>query len=189
MKFEELQNPGCRIGDISAYIDGELSPDAEIAFELHASGCADCRSELNMQKNLLRELDLCLTTGELELPKDFAKTVAVHAESSVNRLRCRGESVRAIGISAGLLLFALFSLGADARGAFAALNSIGSKLTVVASSVFHFVFDVALGIAIIFRSLGSSILSGSAISILSIFVIAFLSLLFLSRLLLRPHRA
>ena len=69
MKFEELQNPGCRIGDISAYIDGELSPDAEIAFELHASGCADCRSELNLQKNLLRELDLCLTTGELELPR------------------------------------------------------------------------------------------------------------------------
>ncbi|HKX82622.1 MAG TPA: zf-HC2 domain-containing protein [Pyrinomonadaceae bacterium] len=189
MKFEDPQKSACRIGDISAYIDGELSPDAEVEFELHVAGCADCRRELNMQKNLLRELDVCLTTGELELPKDFAKTVAVRAESSVNGLRCRSESIRAIGISAGLLLFAVFTLGADTRGAVAALNSIGSKLTVVASSVFHFVFDVALGIAIIFRSFGSSIMSGSAISILSIFLVAFLSLLFLSRLLLRPHRA
>ena len=34
MKFENPQNSVCRTSDISAYIDGELSPDAEIAFEI-----------------------------------------------------------------------------------------------------------------------------------------------------------
>lgn len=189
MKFEVPQNLRCRTGDISAYIDGELSPDAEIAFEMHAARCSECRAELNLQKNLLRELDICLTTGKLELPKDFTKTVVAHAESSVAGLRRPGERFTAAVICSGLLLVALFALGADAAGTFNVLSSVGSKLAVVVGSVFHFAYDVALGVAIIFRSFGASLVSGSFASLASIAVIALVSLFLLSRLLLRPHRA
>lgn len=189
MKFEDQQNSACRKFDISAYIDGELSPDAEIAFEMHAAGCAECAAELNLQKNLLRELDFCLTTGELELPKDFAKTVVANAECSVSGLRCPNERFTATFISAALFLFALFALGADAGSSLGVINTVGVKIGVVLGAISHFVFDVALGIAIIFRSLGASLVSGSSLSLFLIAAITFFSLVFLSRLLLRPHRA
>lgn len=189
LESQNSDRSACRKFDISAYIDGELSPDAEMAFDMHTAGCPECTAELNLQKNLLRELDLCLTTGELELPKDFAKTVVANAECSVSGLRCPNERFTATFISAALFLFALFALGADAGNVLGVINTVGVKIGVVLGAISHFVFDVALGIAIIFRSLGASLVSGSSISFFLIAAIAFFSLVFLSRLLLRPHRA
>ena len=190
VNIQGLQNSAaCRSGDISAYLDGELSADGEIAFEFHVAGCIDCRGELNLQKNLLRELDVCLDTDELELPKNFAKTVIVNAESNVSGLRRPNERFNAIFISAGLFLFALFTLGADAGKSFAVVNGIADKVVAVVGSIGHFVYDISLGTAIISRSLGINLVSGSIGSFLFIGVVAALSLIFLSRLLLRPHRA
>jgi hypothetical protein len=189
VSIQDLQNSAvCRSGDISAYLDGELPPDGEVAFEFHVAGCIDCRGELNLQKNLLRELDVCLDTGELELPKNFAKTVIVNAESNVSGLRRPNERFNAIFISAGLFLFALFTLGADASDSFMVVNSIADKVVAVVGSVGHFVYDISLGTAIISRSLGMNLVSGS-IGSFFIGAVAVLSLVFLSRLLLRPHRA
>jgi anti-sigma factor RsiW len=184
----DLQNSACRLGDIAAYIDGELSPGSELAFEMHAANCPSCRNELNIQKNLLRELDLCLTTGELQLPKNFAKTVVANAECRVTGLRRPRERFTAVFICCTLLVFALFTLGTDAAPIISVLNSIGSKIAVVTGSVFHVLFDVALGVAIIFRSLGTNLVSGSPASLISLATVVLVSLLFLSRLLLRPHR-
>jgi hypothetical protein len=190
VSIHEFRNStACGSVDIAVYLDGELPPDAEIAFELHIAQCADCRGELNLQKNLLRELDVCLGTGEIKLPKNFAKTVIVNAESNVSGLRRPNERFNAIFISAGLFLFALFTLGAGGGKSFAAVNSLTDKIFAVAGSVGHFVYDISLGTVIIFRSLGATLFSGSFVSILFIGAVAVLSLVFLSRLLLRPHRA
>lgn len=183
------KNSDCRSSDIAAYIDGELSPDAEIAFEMHAAACAECHAELNLQKNLLRELDLCLTTGELALPSDFAKTVVANAESRVSGLRSANERVTAVLLSAGLLVSWLIALGPGLSGTLSLLNSLVLKAAVVAASVFHFIFDIALGITIIFRALGTSLLQGSGVATASIAVIVVMSLFFLSRLLLRSYSA
>jgi anti-sigma factor RsiW len=44
--------------DIAAYLDGELLATREMALETHFAGCSPCAEELNLQKNLLRHLDL-----------------------------------------------------------------------------------------------------------------------------------
>ncbi len=185
----EIQNTVCRTEDIAAYLDGELLPDAEIAFEMHTAVCSDCRSELNLQKNLLRELDMCLTTGELELPRDFAKTVVANAESRVSGLRLPRERYTAAFLCLGLLITAVVALGPDLEATLRMINSVVTKAAVVAGSISHFVFDAALGVAIILRALGTNAVSGSGIAAVSIGILAVLSLFVLSRLLLRPHRA
>lgn len=188
MIVEGIQNSVmCRSADVSAYIDGELSPDAEIAFEMHIADCPDCLGELNVQKNLLRELDLCLTTGELELPRDFAKTVVVNAESGVSGLRCPNERFRAVFICSGLLLVALFALGADAGRTIGLVGTLGEKAVAVVGMVVHFAYDIALGAAIISRSLGAQFGLGSP-SFLFLLAAGTIGLIVLSRLLFRLHR-
>ena len=93
-KIEERE---CPRADIAAYIDGELTPREELALELHLAACPDCTGELNLQKQMLRALDCGLKDRtEIELPKNFAKTVATRAESNVSGLRSKEERFRAL---------------------------------------------------------------------------------------------
>jgi len=91
--------------EIAAYLDGELAPDAEIAFERHVAKCEICGERLNEQKRLLRALDVAFEDEKaFELPKDFVKTVAIRAESDVSGLNSKEERHRAFLITG--LLFA-----------------------------------------------------------------------------------
>ncbi len=72
----------CPGGEIGAYIDGEVSPADETALEQHFAVCGICRAELNQQKTFLFVLNASLETEtELELPKNFTKTIVANAES------------------------------------------------------------------------------------------------------------
>lgn len=187
MISNEIQiQPTCPVADISAYLDGELSPQAEMDLELHFAGCAMCTTELNDQKNLLRALDSTLDESQFELPKDFSKAVVANAESRVSGLRRPKERFNALLICGGLLLLSLFALGENAGRTLGALSSGFQAVAAVAETCFHFVYDLSLGAAVIFRSLFSNFVFGSPASAL-LFVAVFFAIIFIfSRLFFRP---
>ena len=170
----------CPTGEISAYIDGELSPGEEMALEMHLAGCPECVIDLNAQKQFLRALDDSLEdTGELVLPANFTKTVVTAAESSVTGLR-RGNEIRnALLIVSGLALVALFTVGRDLPILVSALRIAADRVFAVANFAAHFVFDIALGVTVVFRSLASQFVFGSAlgfalfVAVFSVAVVAF----------------
>lgn len=106
--------------EIAAYLDGELSPEAEIGFERHVAGCEICAARLNEQKRLLCALDFAFDDEKLfELPKDFVKTVAVRAESDVSGLNTKKERTRAFLITAALFATGvLFGIAGNRLGVF-----------------------------------------------------------------------
>lgn len=111
--------------DVAAYLDGELTAQAEISFERHLTDCEICSVRLNEQKRLLCALDIAFEDEKnFELPKDFVKTVAVRAESDVSALNSKEERRRAVVITA--LLFGagvLFGTASKKLGVFEAAFS------------------------------------------------------------------
>jgi anti-sigma factor RsiW len=180
----------CPRSEISAYLDGELAPGEELALEAHVAFCTGCLAELNMQKQLLAALDSGLEKQtEIELPENFARVVAVRAESGVTGLRSREERFRALFLSVLLLLIVLIGLGAETGHVFTALSKIGEHSIIVVRFVGHLIFDLAIGTTIILRSLSGQFVFNSAISfVLGAFLFG-LSTLLLSRLISRFNRS
>jgi len=104
------------IEDVAAYLDGELDDAALEVFEGHVKTCAGCAQELRTQRQLLCTLNRAFEeSGAFELPQDFARLVATHAESDVTGLRGRGERRRAFKVCAVLALLSFALLGAASR--------------------------------------------------------------------------
>lgn len=188
--IEDIQNSEqCPNNNISAYIDGELSPAEEIALEMHFAGCSTCTEELNLQKSFLQALNASLENeSEIELPENFTKTVVANAESTVRGLRGPRERLNAVFICSALFLFALFALGGDAERTFATIGAVLEKLGAVAASAGHFVFDISLALAIIIRTISATVVDWRFVIVLG-GVVLIGSILFFSRLLLRHGRA
>lgn len=180
----------CPRREIAAYVDGELSPRAELALEMHLAVCPVCAEELNVQKKLLSALDFALEDdrAEIELPANFTKVVVANAESKVNGLRCPRERSRALMVCAGLFLLLVFGLGAEMPRTFAAFGTIGEKFLAVGAFFVHLVHDMTIAATVIIRSLCAEFVFKSAVSMIAIGFFFVLSLWLLSRLLLRPKR-
>jgi anti-sigma factor RsiW len=148
----------CPVQEISAYIDGELDEVRERELEAHLESCPECQADLNAQKQFLCELDMRLREGdEVELPANFAKQIVVNAESSVAGLRPSRERYNALFICAGLLLFALFAMGAEAgRFINSGLESM-ERTAVVGGFVGHVVYSIVLGFVVVLRSFASQV--------------------------------
>ncbi len=188
-RAESTDQVGCPSPEISAYLDGELSPEAELTLEGHLAHCRICTDDLNLQKGFLNALDLSLEEDDqIDLPANFAKSVVANVESRVTGLRKRNERRNAAFIVLALLVFSIFALGGNAERAIATSVSVAEKLFAVVAAVGHFVYDVALGCAIVLRSLVSSLLLGSATGGFVFILILVLSLWFFSRLLVRFDR-
>lgn len=178
----------CPSPDISAYVDGELTPDQELQLDLHMAGCRVCSDELNSQKNLLNALEGSFDEREIDLPADFTKTVVVHAESHVTGLRHPSERRRAAIVFVTLVIFAVAALGSNLGAVLSSISSLAEKAAAVVSSFGHFCYSIALGSVIILRSIASGFIFESGITA-SIFLLVFvMSLLLSSRLLVRFHR-
>src|SRR5215203_2503414 len=161
-RSENKKTSTCPSPDLSAYLDGELSRGDEMELELHLSGCRLCADDLNLQKHFLNALDYSFEGGgEIELPKNFTKSVVANAQSHVSGLRRPHERRNAAFICAALIVFSLFALGSSAGKTFAATTSMAEKLFAIVASAGHLAYDVALGSAIIFRSLASKFLFDS----------------------------
>ena len=174
----------CPSPDLSAYIDGELSPNDELKLEMHVAGCRTCTDDLNLQKSFLNALDSSLEDEtEIELPKDFTKTVVANAESRVSGLRRPHERRHAAFICVGLILFSIVALGGKLEGSFVAASTVVEKLFAVVVSAGHVIYDLALGASIVLRSLATNFLFESGGPALAFFALFVLSLYLFSRLL------
>ena len=191
MRSSEITNSAatCPSPEISAYIDGELSPADEMRLELHIASCRTCNDDLNLQKSFLIALDFSLDDApDIELPKNFTKAVVANAESGVSGLRRPKERGNAILICVSLVAIFIFALGGKADRTFAASASIAEKLIAIVSSALHVVYDISLGSTIVFRSLASNFVFNSTFGALFVLLVFVLSLFLFSRLLVRFHR-
>jgi len=179
------------IEDVAAYLDGELDDAALEVFEGHVKTCAGCAQELRTQRQLLCTLNRAFEeSGAFELPQDFARLVATHAESDVTGLRGRGERRRAFKVCAVLALLSFALLGAASRAT--VFQPARSSLR-VAESLFDLawktIYDAGTGASVIVRLVVRAIaLSpyGLGLFLILAFIIA-ISLL--PRLIASYHRA
>lgn len=175
--------------DIAAYIDGELAPREEIELETHLAVCAECRDELNAQKKLLTALDFALENdAEITLPENFTRVVLANAESKVSGLRRPQERSKALFICAALFLSVLLGLGKETEAVFNTFANFAEQFLVVAGFVLHLFYDIAIGTAVILRSLGSQLIFNSSVSVALTTILFGISLLAFSRLVHRFAR-
>lgn len=157
MHFEREQFD-CPVHEISAYIDGELDAVREREMEAHFEMCSDCAGNLTAQKQFLCELNIRLKRGdEIEVPSDFAKQIVVKAESSVMGLRPARERYNALFICAGLLIFALFALGAESERLVRGLFESFERTAAVGGFFGHVVYSVFLGVVVVMRSFAAQV--------------------------------
>lgn len=103
----------CPREDVAAYLDGELDSAALARFESHVAQCKSCAGELLRQRQLVCTLDAAFNShADLDLPLEFSRVIAAHAESDVRGLLSRTERRRAAQLCAMLGLAAFALLGA-----------------------------------------------------------------------------
>ena len=184
------ENKNCPREEIAAYLDGELDGATASSFEAHVECCADCAAELRSQRQLLCTLEAAFGTARhFELPENFTRVVAAHAENDMRGLRHKVERRRALQLCAALLLAAFMLLGAASNNlifqpARAFLRITASALEVLLRTI----ADAAEGMAIVARMIARTTVAGPhgfGILIASVFLIA-ISLL--PRLIANYHR-
>lgn len=154
--YENIRMSSCPVEDIAAYIDGELDVVRETELEAHFAVCDDCNLELNLQKQFLCDVSSGLRQeNAIDLPHDFAKKIAVNAESSVSGLRRPRERFNAVFICAGLALFALFALGGEAGNLLNLPYSLFEQIAAVGSLVGQVLYSFFLGVAIVLRAIAA----------------------------------
>ncbi len=184
------QQNACSRAEIAAYVDGELSPHDEIALEMHLAACESCAAELNEQKKLLQALDFSLEDEkEFELPPDFAKIVTARAESSVSGLRRPTERYNALLMCSALLLLIVFGFGSGTESAFQSFGKLFEQVFTVAGFVGHLIFDIAVAIAVIVRSLCAKFVYNSSGLLVFVALIFGVSTILFSRLMFRHSNA
>jgi anti-sigma factor RsiW len=153
-------------GEISAYIDGELTPSREFELELHFAACRSCTAELNEQKQFLCSLNSTLKNEqEIELPADFAKHIVANAESSVSGVRRPRELYNAVFICVGLGLFVLFALGADASKLFGGFFGFAEQAAIAVGLLGRIVYSIFYGAVIVVRLVASALEGDFAIAL------------------------
>jgi len=180
----------CRTEDVAAYLDSELDGAAAESFEAHLRTCARCATELRMQRQLLCTLDFAFSEPSFELPGNFSRVVAAHAESDLSGMRKKSERRRAVQLCALLALLAFALLGAASSAlvfqpARSFLRIAGSLLDLVSRAL----YDAGTGAAVIVRVVGRALIlapHGLGLILVLPFVIA---LALLPRLIVNYHRA
>jgi len=189
MFVQERQDVGCPSYEIAAYIDGELTAERELQLDAHFAACPLCSAELNEQKQVLLSLNASLGyEAEMELPSNFTRLIVANAESSVTGLRRPRERFNAVFICAALFLFGLFALGTDAVGMFNGVVMIFERIVAVGGVFGHLVYSFVLGLVIILRSFAANV-HFDAIAAVAVTIILGVSLMYVSRVLLRLRRA
>ncbi len=99
MNQSAITDNGCEREDVAAYLDGELTAEELTSFETHLKSCAACAVELRRQRQLLCTLDVAFNESRaFDLPRDFTRVVAAHAESNLSGMRKQSERWRAMKI-------------------------------------------------------------------------------------------
>lgn len=179
----------CPREEIAAYIDGELVPRRELELELHFAACRMCADELNLQKTMLCALNSALLPErEVELPKNFTKVVVTRAEANVSGLRRPQERRNALIICAVLFLPLLVGFSADIETVLLTMNNFAGQILAVGGLVFHLVYDISVGAVVILRSLSNQVAFNSMASAAFLIILFLISLITVSRLVMRFNR-
>lgn len=180
-----------RGADIADYLDGELMPASEAAFERHLRECPLCSAKLNEQKQLLRALDFAFESEKkFELPTNFAKTVAVRAEADISGLQSKDERRKAFLIIVGLFLLGA-AVGFISKKSGVLPVIVEKTLTqtwIVGEVLARFCYDIGVGAIVILRAFGRQFIADTATSSVLLICTFFVTFLILSRLLLKFHR-
>ncbi len=149
----------CPAEDVAAYLDGELSSASEEAFERHLAECADCTTELRQQRQLLCTLEAAFTpSSQFDLPQDFTRVVAAHAESDMRGVRNKSEQRRALQLCVLLALAAFALLGATSRAVvFQPLGRFAQVIVRISDLLWQTMYDAAIGVVVILRMLGRAV--------------------------------
>lgn len=143
----------CVLSEISAYIDGELPPADELAFETHISACSACRRELNDQKLFFSAVDASMhQNAAIDIPTDFSRKVTAAAESKVSGFRDPNERKVAAWICAALAVITLLLAGADALGIF---TGFADRASAIAQFAFNIFTSAAVVVAVLLRSVAA----------------------------------
>jgi len=178
----------CPAEEISAYIDGELSADLEVALERHVGVCEICRNELNDQKGFLIALsDTLEREVEIEIPKDFTKTVVVNAESKVSGLRDRKERILAFSIIGMMGILAALTVGSFS-GALVPVSFALEKIGVVTGMAAQVIFDLVHSIASLLRTFIPAQTFAAVLAYITVSLAVVAILFFVSRSLRRYFR-
>ena len=183
-------NLACQSEQIAAYLDGELDGNSSAMLEEHLKECSRCTAELTEQRRLLCSFDSALgQSGELPLPKDFAKIVAAHAESDMSGVRGRAEHKRALTYCVLLATASFALLGATAGNL---VFGVGRAIAHRASGVFDLVwkttYDAVAGTAVISRVVSKGFIPESYLAGFVVFLLLALAVVLLSRLIASYHR-
>lgn len=178
----------CPAEEISAYIDGELPADDELALESHIGNCEICRKDLNDQKGFLLALSDTLEREiPIELPENFTRSVVVNAESKVSGLRDRKQRSSAFLIGGVLLVLAVAAVGSF-TGVFSPLTTALDKLLSLGRAVVQVAADLLYAIAAMFRSILQTQTFSTALTYIAISLAVASILYFGSRSLRRYFR-
>ncbi|MCD9187838.1 MAG: zf-HC2 domain-containing protein [Pyrinomonadaceae bacterium] len=184
MSFEGAEKISvCPRAEIAEYLDGELSSRAELALEMHILDCDACRNELNAQKKLLNALDFALEEEkDFELPENFTKVVVANAESRVSGLRRPGERYKALFICAALFLLVVLGLAGESEAVVNTGGKFIEQVLAVGSFFGHLIYDFAIGLTVILKSLCFQFVYKSAFSFIFLAILLGISALIFSRL-------
>src|SRR5438067_782652 len=163
----------CCPEEAAAYLDGELSIEADARFEQHARACPTCAAVLNEQKRLLCLLSVAFgepLVRQSALPRDFSRVVRARAQSDMGRVRSRGERRRALLVCVALAALSCALLGVQALGeAFAPVRFVARALLAALDMIGHTLAETGRGTSVILHALSAQMPGG---------VVAFRLLLF-----------
>ena len=183
-------NHTCQTENIAAYIDGDLEPALRSDLEEHIKECAHCAAELREQRLFMCELDSALASPfDLAVPADFARVVAVHAESDMRGARDLAERKRALRfcIVLGMAAFALLGF-ASSKAVILNLRSVVAKVFGSLSFFAQSVFDAAAGVIVLSRVVSRGLIADSRLAGVVGLLLVVLAVGVLSLLISRYHR-
>jgi predicted anti-sigma-YlaC factor YlaD len=191
MKVTTSDQNGCQLEDVAAYLDGELDGAALEIFEAHLKSCADCTTQLRVQRQLLCTLDFAFNESRpFELPRDFTRVVAAHAENDLSGMRKWSERRRALQLCAVLALISFALLGAASRTL--VLDPLRSFFRITGSLlnlVWQAIYDAGTGVALVVRVVGRAVVLGPRGWWLVVALVFIISLSLLPFLIAKYHRA
>ena len=191
MKVSTIEKQGCQLEDVAAYLDGELSGTALETFEAHLKTCLDCATELRGQRQLLCTLDFAFNESRsFELPHNFTRVVAAHAENDLGGWRKKSERHRAFQLCAILALVSFALLGAASRTlVFDPVRSFLRVAGSLLSLLWQTFYEVITGVVVVVRVVGRAAILGPHGWWLFVALTFIISLSLLPFLIAKYHRA
>jgi hypothetical protein len=184
------ENNICESDQIAAFVDDELEPARRLEFEEHVRVCGSCAGELQAHRKFMRELDTALAARfDLEVPPDFAKVVAVHAENDMRGVRDRAEHRKALRycIVLGLLAFALLGV-ASSRALLGRTQTFFRAILGILGLLGKTAYDAVSGFSVLARALRRSLVGDAGLSNLVALLLFVFAIGLLTLLISRYHR-